>query len=102
MTSGFSFVFYLIFCLILIWMYMAIRRQWAAPAFVAAVGIIGTVISMLLLSVSQGNNALHAIVVGLVLGVLFSAATVLVARYFNLKQGYAREVQRQSHDSSGG
>ncbi|MCC6616690.1 MAG: hypothetical protein IT320_24665 [Anaerolineae bacterium] len=101
MTSGFSVVFFLIFCLILIWVYMAIRRQWAAPGFVAAVGIIGTVISMLLMSVSQGNVALHAIVVGIVLGVLFTGATIAVARYFNLKQGYARQVQPHSGDSGG-
>lgn len=97
MTSGFSFVFYLIFSVILVWMYLAIRRQWAATGFVVAVGIVGTVISMLLMSVSQGNNALHAVVVGLVLGVLFSGATVAVARYFNVKQGIAR----QSRSSDG-
>ena len=85
MTNVFSIIFYAIFALILVWMYLAIRRRWVAPGFAAAVGIIGSVISMLLMSVSQGNTALHAIVVGLLVGGFFSGATLATAWYFHLR-----------------
>lgn len=86
MTNLFSWVFFAIFAAILVWAYLAIRRRWAKPSFVAAAGVIGSIISMLLMSVSQGNTALHAIVVGLVVGGLFSGIVLAIAWYFQVKE----------------
>ncbi len=94
MANAFSIIFYAIFALILVWMYLAIRRRWVQPGFAAAAGIIGSVISMLLMSVSQGNAALHAIVVGLLVGGFFSGATLATAWYFHLRDLRARYGDR--------
>lgn len=93
MNSGLSFVFYGIFAIILFWMYMAIRRGWGAPGFVAGAGVVGSIISMLLLSIAQGNAVLHAVVVGILLGGLFSGATLAIAWYFHLKEQRGRAEQ---------
>jgi uncharacterized membrane protein len=90
MNSLFSWIFFAVFAAILVCMYLAIRRQWAKPGFVAAAGVIGSVLSMLLMSVAQGNNALQAVVVGLVVGGLFSGFVLAVAWYFQLKDMRAR------------
>jgi Na+/H+-translocating membrane pyrophosphatase len=86
MTSALSIVFFIVFAIILVWMYLSIRRGWGAPGFVAGAGIIGSIISMLLMSISQGNVALHAIVVGLLVGGIFSGVTLAVAWYFRVKE----------------
>jgi Na+/H+-translocating membrane pyrophosphatase len=85
MTSPLSFVFFLIFAAILVWMYLAIRRGWGAPIFVAGAGVVGSIISMLLMSISQGNEPLQAVVVGLIVGGVFSGATLAMAWYFQAK-----------------
>ncbi|MDX2139810.1 MAG: hypothetical protein SF123_17120 [Chloroflexota bacterium] len=93
MSNPASFIFYAIFALILVGMYLGIRRGWGQPGFVAAVGIVGSVISMLLMSLSQGNAVLHAVVVGLVVGGLFSGVTLAIAWYFHTRDLQSRIAQ---------
>jgi hypothetical protein len=69
MNSGLTLVFYAIFAIILVWMYLAIRRGWGAPGFVAGAGVVGSIVSMLLLS----------------------GATLAVAWYFHIKEQRARQ-----------
>jgi O-antigen/teichoic acid export membrane protein len=95
MNNPASFVFYAIFAVILVGMYLGIRRGWGQPGFVAAVGIVGSVISMLLMSLSQGNAALHAVAVGLVVGGLFSGVTLAIAWYF-----HTRDIQAQDRQTN--
>ena len=94
MNSTLSFVFYGIFAISLVWMYLAIRRGWGAPGFVAGAGVVGSIISMMLMSIAQGNAVLHAIVVGILLGGLFSGATLAISWYFHVKE------QQEQHDKS--
>jgi O-antigen/teichoic acid export membrane protein len=93
MSNPASFIFYGIFALILVGMYLGIRRGWGQPGFVAAAGIVGSVISMLLMSIAQGNAVLHAVVVGLVVGGLFSGVTLAIAWYFHTRDTQARAIQ---------
>lgn len=74
--------FFFIFVLIVVGMYIAIRRRIAPSGVVAALGILGSVIAMMFFSLAQGNVVAQAIVVGLLVGGAFSIAALAMAWYF--------------------
>lgn len=93
--TGTAFLFFAVFALILIWMYLAIRRRWGRPATVAGVGIFGAVIAMMMVSLTQQDNSpIQALFVGIVIGGLFSGATLIVAWYFSSNE--TREAHRKA------
>ena len=75
LSSPTSFIFYAIFAVILVVTYLAIRREWATTGIVAGLSVVGSVIAMLLVSLSQGNTMFQAIIVSLGIGTVFSLAT---------------------------
>ena len=92
--QGSALIFYVIFAVILVITYMAIRREWAAPGLVAGAGMIGSIVAMMLVSLAQGNSIIQAIIVGLLVGGIFAGATLAVAWYFHsneLRARYSRE-----------
>jgi len=81
--QGSSIVFFLLFAIVLMLMYMALRREWAGPGVVAGVGVLGSVITMTLMSLAQGNAAPQALIVGILIGGIFSGAILAIAWYFH-------------------
>ncbi len=92
--QGLAGIFFALMVLVLFVTYYAIRREWLAPATTAGVGIIASIILMTLTALGQGNSALQAIVVGIVVGGLFGGATVAIAWYF-----HSQEMQRRYTES---
>lgn len=99
--QGLAGIFFVVMALILFLTYLAIRREWFAPGVTAGVSIVATIVTMVLTSLGQGNSALQAIVVGIVVGGLFSGATIAIAWYFHsqalrqqgVEDGYYDEQQ---------
>lgn len=89
MNSPLSLIFYALFALVVIWIYLAVRRGWTSSGFILGAGTAGTIITILLMSISQGNEALHAVVNGIVVGSVFSLATFGIATYFSRREGKA-------------
>lgn len=96
MNSIAGWILYLLFAVILAGMYLAIRRQWAPPGVVAGLGIVTSIACMILISLSQGNMAVQAVIVGILMGLLFSLATLAAAWYFHTKDLRARGIAPSS------
>jgi MFS family permease len=62
--------------------YIALRRRLAQPTLVGAGCAAGCIVSMMLFALANGNIFTHALLVGLVVGGAFAAATMAVALYF--------------------
>lgn len=82
MNSPVGWLLYLLFALILFGMYLSIRRELVPPGLTAGLGIVTSVACMILISLSQGNSALQAVIVGILVGVIFSVAVLAIAWYF--------------------
>jgi hypothetical protein len=78
-----QWVIFIVFALMLAGIYLSIRRQWFAPGLTAAVGVVLSMILMTLFSLAQNNLPIQAIIVGVLLGGLFSGATLAAAWYFH-------------------
>lgn len=88
--QGGAWLFFTLFAVVLILTYMSIRREWASPAVTAALSMMMSMTSMMLTALAQGNPVYQAVIVGLLVGGLFSGATLAVAWYFHTS---ARRVQ---------
>lgn len=88
--QGSAMVFFALLALILLLTYLAVRREWFAPAATAAASVIASVIAMTLVSLAQGNSVLQAVIVGIVVGAVFSGATLGIAWYFHSAELRAR------------
>lgn len=99
--QGLATVFFVVFALILAGIYLGIRRHLAPPGLVAAIGVILSVIVMTLMSLAQNNMPLQAVIVGLLLGGVFSGATLTIAWYFERSELQARaRAQAYSPDNT--
>jgi hypothetical protein len=78
-----QWVIFVVFALMLAGIYLSIRRQWFAPGLTAGVGVVLSMILMTLFSLAQNNLPIQAIIVGILLGGLFSGATLAAAWYFH-------------------
>lgn len=72
------------FALVLVVMYVAIRRRWLPPLLSATIGVIASVAVMTLSALAQGNSIYQALFTGLLVGGLFSIGVVAMAYYFSL------------------
>jgi hypothetical protein len=88
MQNPVAWLLFIIFGLILFVMYVAIRRRWLSPILVSAAGVLASVIVMTLSSLAQGNIWLQALVVGLMVGGLFSGGTLAMAFYFQRSESH--------------
>jgi len=93
--QGTAIIFFALFAIVLAGMYIGIRRQWAAPGMIAGAGVLASIILMVLVSLSQGNPVVQAVLVGILVGGLFSGATLAVAWYFHSNEMRARYAQEQ-------
>lgn len=80
--QGLGIVLFALFAITLAAMYILVRRRLAPIGVVAGVGTVINVILVTLISLASGNMALQAIIVGPIVGVLFSGAAVAMAAYF--------------------
>jgi hypothetical protein len=85
-----SLILFAVFGLLLAGMYIAIRREWFKPGLIAGFGVALSVVLMIAVSLAQGNQVLQAVVVGTLIGGLFSSATLAVAWYFHRNELRAR------------
>lgn len=74
------------FALILVVMYIAIRRRWLPPLLSATAGVIASIAVMTLSALAQGNSIYQALFTGLLVGGLFSIGVVAMAYYFALNE----------------
>jgi uncharacterized membrane protein len=96
--SGISVVFFALFAIALAAMYILTRRRLAPVGWVAGVGTVLNVILVLLISLAVENQPLQAIFVGLVVGVLFSGASVAMAAYFRgSEEGLKKDTAGEAH-----
>lgn len=93
--QGTAIIFFALFAIVLAGMYIGIRRQWAAPGMIAGAGVLASIILMVMVSLSQGNPVVQAVLVGILVGGLFSGATLAVAWYFHSNEMRARYAQEQ-------
>lgn len=91
--QGLAFLFFIIFAAVLVAMYVGIRRELAGPGLIAGVGVILSMILMVLVSLAQENSLIQAIVVGILVGGLFSGVTLAVAWYFHSNELRARYAE---------
>lgn len=87
-------VFFFLFAALLMGVYIAMRRQLAAVKVLAAVGVMGGIITMTLFSLNQGVIWIHALLVGVVLGGGLSLAVIMMANYFSNQE--ARSGSKRS------
>ncbi len=78
-----GFLFFGLFALVLVATYLGIRRQWAEPSIIAGGGVLGSIILIAMVSLAQGNSIAQAIIVGILVGGIFSGATLAIAWYFH-------------------
>jgi hypothetical protein len=89
--QGAAWIFFVLFAAVLIGTYLSIRRGWASPGITAGVSIIMSITSMIMVSLAQGNPVIWAVIVGILVGGLFSGATLAVAWYFHSNELRAQQ-----------
>jgi drug/metabolite transporter (DMT)-like permease len=95
MQSG-ALILFAVFALVLVGIYMAIRRAWFPPGITSTVGVVVCMILMVMISLAQQNSPLQAVVVGVLLGGVFSGATLAAAWYFHAQELHARYPNPES------
>lgn len=98
--QGMAWIFFILLALALLLAYLAIRREWFPPLWVALATVVASIVLMVLTSLGQGNSPIQAVVVGIVVGGMFSGATLGIAWYFHsheLQQRYADEQDYQDY-----
>ncbi|MEO8396691.1 MAG: hypothetical protein ABI700_27105 [Chloroflexota bacterium] len=73
---------FVVFGLILFAMYIAIRRRFASPVIISAIGVFANIVVMTLIGLAQGDTIYQAIFAGLLIGGLFSGGVLAMAVYF--------------------
>lgn len=82
MQNPVALLLFLLFGVILLITYVAIRRRWASPILIAVFGILGSVIVMTLTGLAQNTTLYQALFTGLIVGGLFSIGILAMAWYF--------------------
>ena len=93
MQNPTAWLLFALFGLILFVMYVSLRRRWASPVVVSALGVLGSVIVMTLTGLAQDNTIYQALFAGLLVGGLFSGGTVAMAAYFQSNEARQRMAQ---------
>jgi hypothetical protein len=101
LSSPISFIFFTLFAAILVGMYLAIRREWASTGLITGLGVIGSIMVMLIVSLSQGNAMFQAIVVSLGIGSVFSLSTAAVAIFFHTNELREQRINNDLSASAG-
>lgn len=94
--QGSALFLFVIFALVLAGMYLSIRRAWFSPGVTAGVGVVLSIIVMVLISLAQNNLPIQAVVVGVILGGVFSGVTLAAAWYFHSQELRAHYVEGEA------
>ncbi len=82
MQNSTALLLFMLFALILVSMYIAVRRHWGPPLLVATVGVVSSVIVMTLSALARESTIYQALGAGLLVGGLFSIGVLAMAYYF--------------------
>lgn len=93
--EGAAWIFFALIAVTLLFSYLAIRREWLAPSVTAIISVIVTIVLMILTSLGQGNSIIHAVVVGILVGGMFSGAVLSIAWYF-----HSNELRQRADNAS--
>jgi ABC-type Fe3+-siderophore transport system permease subunit len=88
-----QWLFFILFVLVLFFIYISIRRQWLPPMITAAGGVFASIVLMILFSFAQQNMPIQAVIVGSLMGTVFSIATLVIALFFQRNE--QRTMQSQ-------
>ncbi len=81
-----SLIYFAVFAFVQVAMYILIRRRIGHPAVIAAIGVVISFASLLFMALEQGTTLIWAVIVGLVLGGLFSGISLAAAWYFTTNE----------------
>lgn len=82
-----QFIFFFAFALVIVTMYLAIRRAWGDLRLIAALGMFGSIITMSLTMIAQPNVRFEAgVIAGVFIGGAFGAVTLAIAWYFQVSE----------------
>lgn len=95
-----AFIFFIFFALTLLGMYLSIRRQILPPQMTAGVGVAVSIVLMILYMLTSGSSIIQSLVMGVVMGLLFSGATLAIAWYFHSNELRRSGAYRQSADAT--
>ncbi len=87
MINPASIIFLILFVVTTFLVYVAIRRGWLTIPVSAVVGGIANVTFFSLYSISQNNDFGRVILVGPLMGLVFTGATVAAAAFFRQNDG---------------
>jgi hypothetical protein len=93
-----AYIFFLLFAAVIVGTYLSIRREWVAPNITAGVSVVLSIISMILMSLAQANPVYLAVIVGILVGGLFSGATLAIAWYFHGNELRARQANAEQNE----
>ncbi len=102
--EGSALLLFVVFALVLAGMYLSIRRGWFPPGVTATVGVVVSMIVMVMISLAQHNLPIQAVIVGILLGGIFSGITLAAAWYFHSQELRTRYPETESYpqDESAG
>lgn len=86
-------IFFFLFALVLVGMYISLRRQLAGAVVIAGGGVLGSIITMTLFMAARGAGVVQAIILGILVGALFAGATLAIAWYF-----HSNDVRASYHE----
>lgn len=90
--QGLGLIFFFAFAVIIVMMYIAMRRGWAAPGRIALFGTLGSIITMTLSQLSTGVMPIQGIFFGVLSGAAFAGAALAVAWYFHRSESRPRAM----------
>lgn len=88
-------LFFIIFAAIQVLIYLSIRRGWFSISVTAGIGVVFSILMGVLMSLAQGNILLQALVVGVLMGGIFSGVTLSAAWYFQSNDARAQYYANQ-------
>lgn len=80
--SGGGFVFFVLFGVVLLGMYIIVRRRLLSLAIAGFFGISASILLMTISALAQGNTVYQALFVGILVGGLFSVSALVIANFF--------------------
>lgn len=95
--QGSAMIFFLLFAVVQVAIYLGIRRRWASPGVIAGGGVLASVVVMILIALAQGDIIAQSVVVGVVVGIIFSIATLAMAWYFHSMEMRADYASQQAY-----
>ena len=102
MQNPTALLLFVAFGIVLLVMYIGIRRHFASPILIAAIGVIASVILMTMIGLAQNDTIYQAIFVGLVVGGLFSGGALAMAVYFQTNEQRSKSGEIASPSASMG